>query len=75
MDSGVRHRRSGVELGGGTHRRESRGCWLGRQKDGFDSVILGLDSNFLPFSSPSSSKRAKNKNAGTYCFIFTQETD
>lgn len=63
--------------GGSICGRESWGYWLGQQKAGFESVILGLDANFLPFFSPllPPRKGAKNKNAGTCCFIFTQETD
>ena len=38
-----------------------------QEKDGFESVMLGLDANF-PLLSPN--KGAKNKNAGTCCFIF-----
>lgn len=56
-----------VELVKGSGGGSSGVAGYGGRKDGFEFIISGPDANFLSLSPR---KAAKNKNAGTCCFIF-----
>lgn len=71
---GVRCRGSDVvELGEGHVRGNPGAPGSGDRRLDLIQSSWARDTNFLPFlfPLPPPSKRAKNTNAGTYCFIFT----